>query len=530
MPLKRLHHQLSIYTLFFAAFLAVITIIFSFTTEYYHSKNKTSIILTQLMDTVESTAAIAAYTHDRIIADDVINGLLRNDIVYKVSISSDQGLLAEKAKTTQILEPNQKIRTLYSPFTSQQNVGRLVVISDTQFNFAEARYAAYSSAFNSIFLIAATTLILLRIVRVKISRPLSMVSDTLHAIKAGDKNYIAPLKQHSHDELGRLINDINDLLKNRDSKLKQEQIQRKSIQYMEQQLRHIYESSSAGLFLLDINGKLISNNSTLFKILGCADNQTQCIEEGDYLSLLVKEKDQFQIMLNNALQSEQLQAQDFSLQRSQQDPTWVHCVLSKVIDSSGKTRIEGVIFDVSKRVISEQANRYEAEHDSLTGLLRRHAIKDNFNHFMQNGSSSKASLFLLDLDQFKQANDIYGHDVGDQVLINVAERIRACIRSTDLVCRLGGDEFLIIMFNQSVNTQLSIAKKLIYSIHHPVRINQQISVQIGVSIGIANTPQHGQEFDDLVKVADEAMYEVKRQGKNGYGVKTNGKNIKVTLF
>ncbi len=530
MPLNQLHHKLSIYILFYAAFLALIAISFSFISAYYHSKTKTNIMLTQLMDTVESTAAIAAYTHDRVIAADVINGLLRNDSVYSASIISDQRVLAEKAKPIQTSSSNQLIRMLYSPFSEQQGVGQLIITPNSQFNVAEAQYAAYSNAFSSLFLIAATTLILLITVRTKISQPLVLVADSLHAIKAGDKSSISPLGQHKHDELGRLVDDINDLLKNRETKLKQEQTLRKSIQYMEQQLRHIYESSSAGLFLLDANGKLISNNSTLLKVLHCADNPADCIKQGDYLSFFVQEKEQFEIMLKNALQLEQLQAKDFSLQLNITPPVWIHCVLSKVSGSTGKIRIEGVIFDVSKRVISEQANRYEAEHDSLTGLLRRQAIKNKFNHLIQGREPSNASIFLLDLDQFKQANDLYGHDVGDQVLIHVAERIRACIRSSDLVSRLGGDEFLIIMFNQVVNTQLSIAKKLIYSIQHPVRINQKISVNIGVSIGVANTSQHGQKFDDLVKAADEAMYEVKRRGKNGYGIKTNTTKIKVTLF
>lgn len=532
MPLNRLHHKLSIYTLSFATILAVIAIALSFFSEFYRSKNKTLVMVNQLMDTVESTAAIAAYTHDSIIANDVIDGLLRNDTVYCASIVSDQGLLAAKEKPIQVEKSTQLIRTLYSPFSSsQQKVGQLIITPNTYYNIAEARHAAYSSIFSSLFLIAATTLTLLLVARKKISQPLVEVSDSLHDIKAGEKKRITTLKPHQHDELGRLINDINELLINLETKLTQEQILRKSVQHMEKQLRHIYESSSAGLFLLDTNGKLISFNQTLHTVLHCNNHSSQKVTRGEMMSLFVKEKEQFQLMLNNALQTEQLQAQDFLLNLNQASPIWVHCVLSKVIDSSGSTRLEGVVFDVSKRVIGEQATKYKAEHDSLTGLLRRQAAKEKFNYYLQTDNKPTVSLFLLDLDKFKLANDTYGHDVGDQVLITVAERIRACVRASDIVSRLGGDEFLIIIFNnQSPDTKFSIAKKIIHSIQHPILIDQDLLVNIGVSIGIAITPQHGESFDDLVKSADEAMYEVKRQGKNGYGIKLESNQINVKLF
>ena len=104
---------------------------------------------------------------------------------------------------------------------------------------------------------------------------------------------------------------------------------------MEKQLRHIYESSSAGLFLLDINGNIISYNPTLLKVLHCTNKPAQNITGEYFASLFIKEKDEFQQMLNNALQTEQLQAQDFSLQLNQKLPIWLHCVLSKLIDSFG---------------------------------------------------------------------------------------------------------------------------------------------------------------------------------------------------
>lgn len=531
MPLSHLHHKLVIYVLSSAILLAAIAVTLSFITEFNRSKSQTEIMLNQLMDTVENTAAIAAYSRDSVIANDVINGLLRNDIVYKASIISDIVLLVEKSKPATKKEPQQLIRLLYSPFAKQQLIGQLIISPNNQFSIIEAKRAAYTSAINSLTLIVITTFILLALVRSKISKPLLKVADTLHAIKAGKQSRITVLDEHKHDELGRLVNDINDLLKNQEKEFAQEKILRKSIQHMERQLRHIYNSSSAGLFLLDTNGKLLSYNVTLLKVLHCNDKSTNTITNANFATLFITEKSEFQLMLSNALQSEQLQAQDFSLQLNQEPTIWIHCLLSKVTDASGDVRIEGVVFDVSKRVINEQAIKHKAEHDSLTGLLLRQAARDQFDSYAMGAHPLEVSIFLLDLDRFKQANDTYGHDVGDKVLVKTASRLSSCVRSADLVCRLGGDEFLIIVFNNhSSDAAATIAKKMIDNIQFPIAINNHLSVHIGVSIGIAIAPEHGQNFDDLVKSADEAMYEVKRQGKNGYGIKTNDTLIKVMLF
>ena len=531
MSLANLHRKLILYALSSAIFLAITAATLSFMSELVSSKDQTELTLNQILDAVENTATTAAYTRDINIANDVINGLLNNDLIYKASIKSNKALIAEKEKKAQVHNSLQLIRPLYSPFVKQQLIGELVISLDTQPDAINAKNVAYSKAATSLLLTAVTTLVLLLLVRSNISQPLLKVSDTVHAIKAGDNSLIPILEQHKNDELGRLVNDINNLLQNQEKKFTQEQRLRKSIQHMEQQLRHIFDSSSAGLFLLDINGQLISYNATLLKVLHCEDKPDLTFSEEDFATLFINEVSEFQLMLSNALQSGQLQSQDFSMQQNQDSSVWIHCLLSKVIDPSGEERIEGVVFDVSRRVINEQAIKHKADHDSLTGLLLRQAIRDRFDNYALGENTLKVSVFLLDLDGFKQANDTYGHDIGDKVLIKTAQRLSNCVHSDDLVCRLGGDEFLIILLNtNSSDTALVIAKKMIDNIQFPMPINKTLSVHIGVSIGIAVTPHHGQSFDDLVKSADEAMYEVKRQGKNGYGIKRDTNQIDVKLY
>ena len=120
MALKHLHHKLVIYILCSAIVIAGVAVSFSFMMEFNRSKAHAEVMLTQLMDTVEKTAAIAAYSRDKVIAKDVIDGLLRNDIVHTASISSDKLNLAEESKQILIETPQQYTRPLGSPYKSMQ--------------------------------------------------------------------------------------------------------------------------------------------------------------------------------------------------------------------------------------------------------------------------------------------------------------------------------------------------------------------------------------------------------------------------
>ena len=126
------------------------------------------------------------------------------------------------------------------------------------------------------------------------------------------------------------------------------------------------------------------------------------------------------------------------------------------------------------------------------------------------------AVMFIDLDGFKDVNDILGHDTGDYVLQQVAQRMLSCVRETDTVARVGGDEFLIIATEiNAPENAAQIAEKVIQIVSQPVIFKEQQAV-VGASIGIALFPDHGKDMDQLIKLADEAMYKVKNAGKNGF--------------
>lgn len=171
--------------------------------------------------------------------------------------------------------------------------------------------------------------------------------------------------------------------------------------------------------------------------------------------------------------------------------------------------------EIKERQLAEDQIRHFIYYDALTGLFNRKKMLEDFERSLDDKNEKFAVLFI-DLDRFKSANDYYGHEAGDHILKTVAVRLKSIIRSTDTISRIGGDEFIIILKNSkdAVNAKKVAADVLeTLSTSYTYMGNQLF---IGASIGISLFPEHGISADMLINKADSAMYEVKRQGGNGY--------------
>jgi len=158
--------------------------------------------------------------------------------------------------------------------------------------------------------------------------------------------------------------------------------------------------------------------------------------------------------------------------------------------------------------------RTAAIHDPLTGLYNRAGLKSRARFYLD--GPDKTGVLFLDLDGFKAVNDTHGHKAGDTVLVEVARRIGAIIRDTDMAARLGGDEFVILCGRiKHVLHSALLAKRLLADLRRPVDIEGGL-VTVGVSIGICVHPDHARSLDDLLAKADAAMYRAKNIGKGCY--------------
>ncbi|MDH5542778.1 MAG: EAL domain-containing protein [Nitrospinota bacterium] len=187
-----------------------------------------------------------------------------------------------------------------------------------------------------------------------------------------------------------------------------------------------------------------------------------------------------------------------------------------------------IFHDITESKKSEDEFRHRAYHDRLTGLPNRHLFYDRLNQAIGRASRNKstcAALFI-DLDNFKYINDSFGHDVGDLLLKEIANRLKQCARDVDTVSRIGGDEFTIILDTLTDKEESAIvAKRVLASISKELGIHEQ-ELYITVSIGIAIYPENGKDAAELVKNADTAMYHAKEKGKNAYFYFTDALNVK----
>lgn len=161
--------------------------------------------------------------------------------------------------------------------------------------------------------------------------------------------------------------------------------------------------------------------------------------------------------------------------------------------------------------------QYQADHDALTGLANRALMKTLLAERLVacQRNSTYLSLLYIDLDGFKKINDNHGHAVGDHLLQIVAHRLRALIRTSDVIARLGGDEFVVVLAGTSARDAELIAAKIIDSLGAPYKLGDCVAA-ISASIGLAQYPLSGSSGKALLQRADDAMYRAKQDGKSRF--------------
>jgi diguanylate cyclase (GGDEF)-like protein/PAS domain S-box-containing protein len=174
--------------------------------------------------------------------------------------------------------------------------------------------------------------------------------------------------------------------------------------------------------------------------------------------------------------------------------------------------------DISERKVLQDQLVHEASHDSLTSLANRALFRDRVEKELRqnSGRPAKLTILFLDLDGFKEVNDSLGHATGDVLLIQVAERLRSCVRPIDTVARLGGDEFAVLVADKSSERDGTVvADRIVKALRDPFKL-QGREIYVGASIGIAATDHDVEDADHLLRNADLAMYRAKASGAGVY--------------
>ena len=192
------------------------------------------------------------------------------------------------------------------------------------------------------------------------------------------------------------------------------------------------------------------------------------------------------------------------------DGTLIEVTVTRLADGSCVALHE----DVTEQRRAQAQVAYLATHDALTGLRNRGALRDELQSLLaRNKRGEDLAVLCLDLDRFKEVNDLLGHSAGDALLRQVAERLRQCARETDFVVRLGGDEFAVLQCGApQPSSSTALARRIIAALGMPFELDGH-RAQIGGSVGIATAPFDGEEPEQLLKCADLALYRAKSDGR-----------------
>ncbi|WP_031535493.1 sensor domain-containing diguanylate cyclase [Bacillus sp. MB2021] len=298
--------------------------------------------------------------------------------------------------------------------------------------------------------------------------------------------------------------------------LKKREEREKELSNTIQDYVRLLHSLEGAIYSVDIQNGLINFSKDLEKIFGTINNELkypfdykQYVHPEDFTKILEFEH---KLLKGHPSKVEYRVIQDESHVK------WVVQKAIPIIDKNGTvSKINGHLIDITDRKTLELNLKQMAYNDDLTDLPNRKALD---RHIEKTFARSKRhghcfGIMFIDLDGFKNVNDTLGHDAGDQLLIEVASRLQDNLREEDVISRIGGDEFIVIVEESSKNELENIADRIIQSTSQPYSINEA-EAKVSVSVGISLYPNDGETKEILLENADRAMYYAKNNGKNRF--------------
>jgi diguanylate cyclase (GGDEF)-like protein/PAS domain S-box-containing protein len=245
------------------------------------------------------------------------------------------------------------------------------------------------------------------------------------------------------------------------------------------------------------------------------------VYQGELARNWMHEDDQSQVwkVLEEVIMTKESQVFQFRFKNKDASWIWLEGKATPIYDIEGEFQHFLVVSrEITERKMFEEKLTYMAYHDTLTGLPNRRFFTERLDQAIKEAGryKRKFALMYMDMDKFKHINDTLGHDVGDELLVQFAQRVKECLREVDIIARLGGDEFTILLSEiQEEKDAITIADRILYSFEEPWHIGEHI-FNTTSSIGIALYPSDGINRNDLMVRADTALYKAKEDGRNNY--------------
>lgn len=294
--------------------------------------------------------------------------------------------------------------------------------------------------------------------------------------------------------------------------------QRRELVENQQKMRSIVENMPVILHAFDDTGRLVAWNRFAEEITGYSKDEL--INTDDALERLYPDCEAREQVLQECHRrggsyNHRIRTL-LSKQRTERQIAWYNISARFPIPGWANW---GIGLDITEQLAAQRELEHKATHDDLTRLPNRALLRDRLVHALTDTqrNNSVGAVLLLDLDHFKMVNDAHGHPVGDRLLIEVAARLKSCIKATDTLSRFGGDEFLILLEQIKSPEEVSlVAERLVTALTATPFLLFGNEVQISTSIGITLFPDDDVRIDELIKNVDLALYAAKEAGRNGY--------------
>ena len=288
---------------------------------------------------------------------------------------------------------------------------------------------------------------------------------------------------------------------------------------LEADYRKLFDHSIVGIYRKTLDGHLIRANPALVAMRGYNDEKALLdannAGEANWRVDPRRQKERHDLLLRDGLITDFVS--EVRTLRSDQT-IWISETAWLVRDDNGEpSYVEGMVADVTERVTSQAALERQARSDVLTGLPNRRAFCEMLQALMLEGNGVAHSVIYVDLDRFKAVNDSHGHAAGDEVVREVAARLREVIGKEDVLARLGGDEFVILASESRSGTRgEQLAVQIIAGVNHPILLASGQIANVGASIGVAAVDVGDTSAEAVIRRADLAMYKAKQDGRNAF--------------
>ncbi|HSX85248.1 MAG TPA: diguanylate cyclase, partial [Cellvibrio sp.] len=503
--------------------------------DFHNQQQELESLINRVIEVATPPAARSVQTLDDELSDEVVNGLLRYGFIYEVTITDELGNILAQGHSER---PSSTTRWMTEQLTesSKEYSADLMIAGYAEGTAGNIRFSVdmdqalagfYARSelglFTGVLRNMLLVLLLFFAFYFTLTKPLAKLAREINNINPDHPGVqrLTPLPARRKDELAQLISSSNQLLDVVELSLAKRRAVELALRKSEEHLRQIIDSLPVMIGARNIAGYYLFANKALSDKLGFTQEQMR----NQHVRQLLKNS---VFDIDSMLQNDQRvisggQAIDvfeevFVTATGESIYLQTHIMPMAFYDEKVALIVS---VDVTERKNAQAKMEYMAHHDALTGLPNRIQLVERLEHELRRAERHAyyGAVLFIDLDQFKNINDSLGHPVGDRVLQEVASRLTRTVRDEDLVARLSGDEFVVVLtvLDQDLGTAAlragEISEKIRAVISQPC-VYDNMELRVTCSVGVVVYPDRNNSVHELLRYADTAMYQVKEKGRD----------------